>query len=250
MTALTISISQSTSSISFEPTPSFRALSTRFFCRHAAKLNTKLAAAVRTAASSFNNVWTNSSIICSLCEAAPSAESKRRVRPALADAFESSRSNVNIKFRGFVFASFKACIAFFEKADIGSGLASLALRDAHQVPTAGSKNANRHISTSGKSSDTFMCSMRVALIDDHVSRSSTVAEGKDPPPSLAGLNLPLRYGTTDLVSVCLIRALGKGEEEASMKERNFVTTLSNAGTWVKRMGSRERASMAGRDKEV
>ena len=65
----------------------------------------------------------------------------------------------------------------------------------------------------------------------------------------------MRYGTTAPVRVCFACAFdwpvfGFQMAAESIKEDSFERTVSREGTCANRMGSRERASMAGREMDV
>ena len=127
------------------------------------------------------------------------------------------------------------------------------------MPTAGSRNAKRHISTKGKRDSTGRILVRVAVASVHVFSMAGYAEGRAAlplvvPPAAGVVNLALRYGTIAAVSICLISFFDSAEDAdqgaVSIKDVSFLRTVSREGTWVKRIGSRERDSMAGRDSDV
>jgi hypothetical protein len=72
---------------------------------------------------------------------------------------------------------------------------------------------------------------------------------------VTGANLDLRYGITAPDKTRFTWSFELEPEDghevtASMKDDSLISTVSSAGTWLKRMGLSETASTAGRERDV
>jgi len=124
--------------------------------------------------------------------------------------------------------------------------------DANHVLTEGSSSARRQRSTRGNKDIVGSAVAITSVVWLHAFNTAGVAE-----IGLAGGGVEkrvLRYGPTTPVKICLACAFDwpvffqTGAE--SIKEDSFERTVSREGTCVNSMGSRERASTAGRDIDV
>lgn len=92
---------------------------------------------------------------------------------------------------------------------VGVGIEGIPISDAVDLPTAGSKNANRHMSTRGKRESTGRTEAICADTSVHANRMNGVADGSEALVAFAGWNRDLRYGRTVVDSIDLTFAFGK-----------------------------------------
>jgi len=147
-----------------------------------------------------------------------------------------------------------AAIALGRKIETGSLAGEVGVSEAVQDPTAGSRNASLHISTSGNKESTGRLEAIVQLTCAQVERMVGVAEGRTFGGFEAGKR-ERRYGRTVLDITPFTCALVCGEDAGQLdssfiKDNNFDRTVSMGGTWEKMIEFVDTAWMAGIGIEV
>jgi hypothetical protein len=106
------------------------------------------------------------------------------------------------------------------------------------------------MSTSGKSASVDRALTRAVVAAAHDVSSAGVADGSGVDFAASGAKRALRYGTTWVRKTSFACVVFVECGAASMNATNLARTVSSGGTWVKRMGSRERAFTAGVESEA
>lgn len=145
-------------------------------------------------------------------------------------------------------------MALGRKFETGSLAGEVGVREAVQEPTAGSRNASLHKSTSGNKESTGRLEAMVQLTCAQTERMAGVAEGR----TFGGFEArkrERRYGRTVLDITPFTCALVCGEDAGQLNssfidDDNFDRTVSMEGTWEKMIEFMDTAWMAGIRMEV